>query len=548
MQQIIGHMWLWAEVISILLFMTFFIFIVRYIRNIKIVMKGREFKIWLKYRNLFNNMPIPYLQCKIFDFNTFIDMKVLKVNKAFNKFIFPENKILNKNRKEIEKTLFRLQEKHMHIFKDVLATKKTYTNEISIGDYYYHVIIMPSEESDMTDIFFIDITKTFKIQKSLELINHKLSMAINIANMIYWNYDIKKDVFTIEKMVPEIDPYTGIIYKQLKKNIQSTLENELQIVNDDYRDSVRQLFRDMINGQIYKGHIEYKLNNVRFDDDQEERWEKLYAEAELDNDKNTTSLVGVFFNITEQKQLEQKLRNARDKAEESNRLKLAFLANMSHEIRTPLNAIVGFSNLLPFAESKKEQNEFIDIIESNNSLLLQLIDDILDLSKIDAGTLDFTTSEVSVNNMIEDLIQAATIRNKNENVQILCGSNLSKCTILTSKNRLMQVLINLVNNSMKFTEKGSITVGYELLANEGMLKFFVRDTGIGIPKDKLKDIFNRFVQLDYFAQGSGLGLSICNMIIQKMGGDIWVESEYGKWTCFWFTLPYLSGTYQQINK
>lgn len=536
---VMRHIWMWAEFFSILLFMTFFVLVVRYIRNIKITMKGREFKIWLKYRNLFNNMPIPYLQCRVIDNNTFIDINILKVNKAFNELIMPEKEILNKNWKEIEKTPFRLQEKHMQIFRDVLTTKKTYTNEILIRDYFYHVIIMPSEESDMTDIFFIDITNYIKSQKSLEHINHKLSMAINAANMIYWHYDIRKDIFIIEKMVQEIDPDTGIAYKQLRTNILSTLEDELQVVNDDYRDSVRQLFLDMIDGKVNKGYIEYKLSNLRFHNNPDEAWEELYAETEHDKDNNETSLVGVFFNVTKRKQLEQKLRNARDKAEESNRLKSAFLANMSHEIRTPLNAIVGFSNLLPFAESEKERHEFIDIIESNNSLLLQLIDDILDLSKIDAGTLDFSTSEVSVDNIIEDLIQSTIVRNKNENVQILCGPNLPGCMILVSKNRLMQVLINLVNNSMKFTEKGSITIGYELLANEGMLKFFVRDTGIGIPKDKLKDIFNRFVQLDNFAQGSGLGLSICNMIIQKMGGNIWVESEFGEWTCFEFTIPYL---------
>ena len=170
--------------------------------------------------------------------------------------------------------------------------------------------------------------------------------------------------------------------------------------------------------------------------------------------------------------------------------------------------------------------------------MLQLINDILDLSKIEAGTLDFNESDFSVNTMLDEIIHMALLKMGNEHVQLIVSKGLSECIIKAAKSRLMQVIINLVNNAMKFTKKGTITVGYDYLKKENQLKFFVKDTGIGIPKDKLKDIFGRFVKLNSFVQGSGLGLSICEMIVHTMGGNIWVESEIEKGTTFWFTISY----------
>ena len=261
-------------------------------------------------------------------------------------------------------------------------------------------------------------------------------------------------------------------------------------------------------------------------------WEELVAESEYDEAGNVIGLSGIFLPITEQKLLEQNLRNAIDNAEEANRLKSAFLANMSHEIRTPLNAIIGFSNLLPTAESEEEAKEYINIIESNNSLLLQLINDILDLAKIEAGTLDFSETVFSVNELLNEVVHSAMLRHTNDKVEILCNKRFPDYIIRSARSRLMQVFINLLNNSMKFTEEGSISIGYDYLPEEKQLRFFVRDTGIGIPQDKLDNIFGRFTQLNTFVQGTGLGLD-------KMGGELWVKSEIGKWTCFWFTIPYL---------
>lgn len=531
--------WLWILACCILSLVILLLLDIMYIRRIKANMRMKEHKLLLKYYDLFNNMPIPYIQCKIWENDDSIDTVVLDVNKAFNDKIIPKEEIQHKSREQIEKTKIGSLKKYIGVTKEVLKTRKTHTDEFCIDQYTYTTIVIPAKEADVIDIFFIDITEQKNIRKNLEKYNHKLLMAIDAADMIYWYYNISQDLITIEMSEINIDPVTGIETKGLKKNKQVSLEEALLAVHIDYRPKVRHLFKQLIKGEITKGRIEYQLSDLRTFYRIEEMWEELVAEAEYDEDKNVIGLSGIFLPITEQKLLEQNLRNALNKAEESNRLKSAFLANMSHEIRTPLNAIVGFSSLLPTSESEEERNEFINIIESNNSLLLQLINDVLDLAKIEAGTLDFSKTIFSVNALLDEVVHSAILRHNNDKVEILCNKVSSDYIICSARSRLMQVLINLLNNAMKFTEEGSISVGCNYLPDENQLEFFVKDTGIGIPKDKLNDIFGRFMQLDTFVQGTGLGLSICEMIVHTMGGDIWVKSEIGKWTCFWFTIPCL---------
>lgn len=243
------------------------------------------------------------------------------------------------------------------------------------------------------------------------------------------------------------------------------------------------------------------------------------------------------WDITDQKILERKLRLAKEEAEESNRIKSAFLANMSHEIRTPLNAIVGFSSILADAEEPEEKEEYINIIENNNTLLLQLVGDILDLSKIESGTLEFVYSDIDLNALFQELEESAQLRQKNDAVVIRYLPEMPDCFVNIEKNRLTQVVTNMMNNAMKFTPSGSITFGYHL-KNTDFLYFYITDTGYGIEKDKKDTVFGRFVKLDSFSQGTGLGLSICQSIVENLGGEIGVESEPGKGSTFWFTLPY----------
>ena len=232
---------------------------------------------------------------------------------------------------------------------------------------------------------------------------------------------------------------------------------------------------------------------------------------------------------------EAALREAKDRAEESNRLKSAFLANMSHEIRTPLNAIVGFSSLMGETGDMEEKRQYMAIIEENNDLLLQLISDILDLSKIEAGTFDFVEKELDVNVLCEDIVRFMKMKAK-PGVEVLFDRHLPECRIVSDRNRLNQVIANFVNNAIKFTTAGSIRVGYNKV-DETHLRFYVADTGLGIEPEMQAQIFDRFIKLNTFVHGTGLGLSISKSIIEQLGGTIGVDSEPGKGSCFWFVLP-----------
>ena len=249
---------------------------------------------------------------------------------------------------------------------------------------------------------------------------------------------------------------------------------------------------------------------------------------------NVIEMLCINFDITQLKETEQMLIKAKEKAEEADRLKSAFLANMSHEIRTPLNAIVGFSSMLEEAEDQEEKHQYITIIEDNNKLLLQLISDILDLSKIEAGTFDIIPERVNAKQLCNDLFQAMQMKTSPQ-VELRLKDNLPELTFTSDKNRLYQVLLNFVTNALKFTSEGNITIDYQIDGNE--VKFSVQDTGMGIEPEKQEAIFTRFVKLNSFIPGTGLGLPICLSIVTQLGGKIGVESEPGRGACFWFTHP-----------
>ena len=240
--------------------------------------------------------------------------------------------------------------------------------------------------------------------------------------------------------------------------------------------------------------------------------------------------------ITRLKKIQEELEVARQVAEVAGEQKTAFLANMSHEIRTPLNAIVGFAGLLANA-SEAERNSYVEIIKGNTNMLLQLVNDILDMSKIEAGTLEFIYSDTDVNQIMRELegIFRLRLEEADSPVRIVFEPCLPVCFIHTEKNRVSQVLSNFLSNAFKYTQEGTITLGYKV--REDDIYFYVQDTGTGIPAENVDKVFERFMKLDAKKQGTGLGLSISQTIIKKLGGEIGVFSEYGKGSTFWFTLP-----------
>ena len=250
--------------------------------------------------------------------------------------------------------------------------------------------------------------------------------------------------------------------------------------------------------------------------------------------------------ITTRKQVELELIQAKEKAEESDRLKSAFLANMSHEIRTPLNAIVGFSSLLAETDEAELRHVYMSLVQENNELLLNLISDILDISKIEAGMIDLVMGRVDVPQLCREVIATFSHKKRDSAVELRFDENSPQIVIDADKNRIVQVLSNFLTNALKFTTKGSITLSYTL-EDENQVRFCVTDTGKGIPDEQKHEIFNRFVKLDSFVQGAGLGLSICQSLVKRMGGKIGVESREGEGSCFWFTHPYVPGAFSNSN-
>lgn len=326
-------------------------------------------------------------------------------------------------------------------------------------------------------------------------------------------------------------------YKNLGEDDSISLENIVGVyakMHPEDRKRLLDFYLKARNGEAkyFKG----EMRIIRPGEKHKWNWVRVNLAVNVyEPEKGQIELIGVNYDITELKETEAMLIDAKEKAETADRLKSAFLANMSHEIRTPLNAIVGFSSLMGETEEVEERQQYMKLVEENNDLLLQLISDILDLSKIEAGTFDFVEKELDVNVLCEDIVRAMRMKAK-PGVDILFDHRLPSCQIVSDRNRLSQVISNFINNAIKFTAAGSIRLGYEQI-DDNHLRFSVTDTGIGIDPERQAQIFDRFVKLNSFVHGTGLGLSISKSIIEQLGGTIGVDSEPGKGSSFWFILP-----------
>ena len=296
----------------------------------------------------------------------------------------------------------------------------------------------------------------------------------------------------------------------------------------------RQDFFLLFNEIRDKDLEEYSVNfRLKGDDGRYRSYEVIGKAFEKDKEGKTNLIVGCVIDNQKHVEYEESLIKAKEKAENADLLKSTFLANVTHEIRTPLNAIVGFSDLLSQEEDPELRESYTNLIKANNELLLNLVNDVLDISKIESDMLTFTYADTHLPSVMHDVYQTMQFRMP-EHV-ILISDPCPEIILNVDKNRMMQILINLLTNAAKYTEKGSIRFGYGI--QEDFVRFYVTDTGSGIPESELENIFGRFVQLKGNKQGIGLGLAICKGLVTKMGGTISVTSKAGKGSTFSFTLP-----------
>ena len=304
-------------------------------------------------------------------------------------------------------------------------------------------------------------------------------------------------------------------------------------VHPDDRPMHDEAFRKLCRGEASDVKIELR---VKYSDATDYHWRESSATVyERDEQGRALIILGCTINIQERKGQEMDLEEARHRAELADKMKSKYLADMSHEIRTPLNAITGFSELMAFADSDEERRSYYEIIKTNNLLLMQLINDILDLSKIEADAIKISYAPVDVNELMDTTFASVKLRMP-EGVELLLEKGSTSCSFVTDGIRLLQLITNLANNAIKNTKKGSITLGYTCLP-DNCLRFYVKDTGIGVAKDKLESLFTRFVKVNDYVEGIGLGLAICQGLVTKMGGSMHVESELGVGSTFSFILP-----------
>lgn len=315
----------------------------------------------------------------------------------------------------------------------------------------------------------------------------------------------------------------------------ATIDGMYDLIHIDDRDTVREALTGLMEGKYEDYHQKYR---AQASPSSPFYWEETFATIDkYDIDGNPLTIVGTSMRIDEQKEIEQALIDARNHAEESDRLKSAFLANITHEVRTPLNAIVGFSDVLPMAQSEEERNELIKLIKQNNAHLLRLFDDMMNISKLEAGNQgEIVKDTFELTPLFRELADKYLAAALDKGLSISLDETAEPVLVHTDRDRLKEILNQYMNNAVKFTSTGGITLGSDKKTSS--IRIWVRDTGKGIPADKCNEhLFERFVKVDDFVAGTGLGLSICRSLADVLGGQVGVESVYGQGSTFWVEIP-----------
>ena len=372
-----------------------------------------------------------------------------------------------------------------------------------------------------------------ELQKELFLLSKvqrhsvEYDLVLKVMKMAIYRIDVQAQTITFESDFRDV---VGSFHF----SPNTPLEDFYELMLPESRVKIRQALMDLMEGRTDEAHEQFE---TRLPHSEQIHWEDAYATIEKrDLHGNPLMIVGTVAFIDKQKSIERELIEARNHAEESDRLKSAFLANMSHEIRTPLNAIVGFSDVLPMAQNDEERTELINLIKQNNTRLLRLFDDMANMSKLEAGDEAVRKEHFNLNQLLMDVADKFADKSQETGVKIEIETPADVVQPYSDRNRLREILHQYMDNALKFTTEGVVTLGYQV--NNGLLRIWVRDTGKGIPAKHCNDhLFERFVKVDEFVPGSGLGLSICRSMASSIGGKVGVESKLNVGSLFWVEIP-----------
>ena len=404
---------------------------------------------------------------------------------------------------------------------DLCESTKFYDSSIKNTRKYFltKVTIMRDEDGNRRGYLLSceEVTEKKAQEAKIRSAQRELSLALSAGKLVSWNYQLAENMFY-----------------RFGYPIENTEKQSFETIREGIHPDDRERFSALLDSIVRKQT--FSDNNIVLRILNEESSDYRYSNftycAREDEKGNVSVITFVERDITEDFKYQQNLISAKNKAEEADKLKSTFLANMSHEIRTPLNAIVGFSELLSDTTEPEEKNTYKQLIETNSEILLKLIGDILDLSKIEAGSIDINRRRINITQLCDELYQSFKQRLTNSGVTLRLVNPYARCIAEFDKHRFIQIFTNFITNAIKYTPEGEITMGYECTPRQ--IRIFVKDTGIGIPEEKKSRIFSRFEKLDNFAQGTGLGLSICKAIADETGGEIGFESRENEGSEFWY--------------